>query len=165
MQLPKVHYSVLLGFIEILDDVGGRSEIAAMAAREDLDLDSLLPILESGEILGLITVNEGEVSMTKKAHLFLAASPKVRKKMLRDIMVNFDIFKKIIDLIKQTEDGYITKDELLKFLSDQQIPFSSDSTEEYTSDFDWLIEWGREALVFNYNANDERISLRAMVMH
>ena len=73
MELPKVNYSVLLGFIEILDNAGGRSEIAEIASREDLDLDSLLPILEAGEMLGLINVQEGEVSITETCHLFLAA--------------------------------------------------------------------------------------------
>jgi len=160
LEIPRVNYSVLLGFIELLDDAGGKSEIARIASREDLNLDSLLPILESGEILGLTKVLEGEVSMTQKAHFFIAASPKVRKKMLRDIIVNIDIFKKIIDLIKQTEDGYITKDELSRYLSEHQIPFTTDTTEGYTSDFDSFIEWGRQALIFSYDANDERISLR-----
>lgn len=160
MEIPRVNYSVLLGFLELLDDAGSKSEIARIASREDLNLDSLLPLLESGEILGLINVQEGEVSMTQKAHFLIAASPKVRKKMLRDIIVNIDIFKRIIDLIKQTEDGYVTKDELSKYLSELQIPFTTDTTEEYTSDFDSLIEWGRQALIFNYDANDERISLR-----
>ena len=94
--------------------------------------------------------------MTQKAHFFIAASPKVRKKMLRDIIVNIDIFRKIIDLIKQTEDGFITKDELSRYLSEHQILFTTDTTEDYTSDFDSFIEWGRQALIFHYDANDER---------
>jgi NitT/TauT family transport system ATP-binding protein len=162
--MPRVNYSVLLGFIELLDDAGGKSEIARIASREDLNLDSLLPILESGEILGLIEVLEGEVSMTQKAHFFIAASPKVRKKMLRDIIVNIDIFKKIIDLIKQTKDGYLTKDELSRYLSGHQIPFTTDTTEDYTSDFDSFIEWGRQALIFSCDTKDERISLRKYVV-
>ena len=163
MEIPKVNYSVLLGFIELLDDAGSKSEIARFASKEDLKLDSLLPILESGQILGLIKVQQGEVSMTQKAHFFIAASPKVRKKMLREIIVNIDIFKKIIDLIKQKEDKYVTKDELSEYFSERQIPFTIDTTDKYTSDFDSLIEWGRQGLVLNYDANDERISLRKSV--
>lgn len=160
MEIPKVNYSVLLGFIELLDDAGSKAEIASFASKEDLNLDSLLPILESGEILGLIKVQDGEVFMTQKAHFFIAASPKVRKKMLREIIINIDIFKKIIALIEQKEDGYITKDELSEYFSEHQIPFTVDSTDEYTSDFDLFIEWGRQGLVFNYDANDEHLSLR-----
>jgi hypothetical protein len=163
LEIPKVNYSVLLGFIELLDDSGSKAEIASFASKEDLNLDSLLPILESGEILGLVKVREGKVVMTQKAHFFIAASPKVRKKMLREIIINMDIFKRIIDLIKQKEDGYITKEELSEYFSEHQIPFSVDSTDKYTSDFDSFIEWGRQGLVFNYDANEEHLSLRQSV--
>ena len=157
-----MNYSILLGFIEILDDVGGKSEIAELASKENLELDSLLPILESGDMLGLINVHEGEVSITEKGHLFLVASLKVRKKMLKDIMINFDIFKKVIDLISHSQERYITKDELLEFISNSYPSFITYSTDENSSNsnFDWLIEWGRHALILNYDANEERISLR-----
>ena len=85
--------------------------------------------------------------------------------MLRDIIVNFDIFKKIIDLVRNSRDGYITRNELLEFISDHYTSFITDSTDENPSDFDWLIEWGRQALILNYDANDEHISLRAGVVH
>ena len=85
--------------------------------------------------------------------------------MLRDIIVNFDIFKKIIDLVRNSRDGYITRNELLEFISDHYTSFITDSTDENPSDFDWLIEWGRQALILNYDANDEHISLRVGVLH
>lgn len=160
-----MNYSILLGFIEILDDAGGKSEIAKIASREDLDLDSLLPILETGEMLGLINVVEGEVSLTETCHLFLAASPKVRKKMLRDMIVNFDIFKTIIDLVKHSQEGYITKNELLDFISNHYASFVTEADDENPSDFDWLVEWGRQALILNYDANDEHVSLRTSITH
>jgi NitT/TauT family transport system ATP-binding protein len=165
LELPKVNYSILLGFIEILDDVGGKSEIAEIASKEDLELDSLLPILKSGEMLGLINVLGGKVSITEKGHLFIAATPKVRKKMLRDIIVNFDIFKKIVDLIRRSQEGYVTKKELLEFISSHYTSFTTDTTDENPSDFIWLIEWGRQALILKYDANDERVSLRGNVAY
>ena len=80
MEIPKVNYSVLLGFIELLDDVGSKAEIASFASKEDLNLDSLLPILESGEILSLVKVREGKVVMTQKAHFFYRCKSKGQKK-------------------------------------------------------------------------------------
>ena len=56
LDIPKVHYSVLLGFIEVLDDLGGKSDVAGIASKQGLELDHLLPILESGEMLGFIPV-------------------------------------------------------------------------------------------------------------
>lgn len=158
MDIPKVHYSVLLGFLEVLDDLGGKSDVAGIASKQGLELDHLLPILESGEMLGFIQVQSGDVSITEKGHLFIAASPKVRKKTLRDIIISFDIFRKIVDLIKQSENGYIRKNELLEFIYTDHTTNTANN-DEFT-DFDWIIEWGREALILNYNANTENIALR-----
>ena len=141
----------------MLDDLGGKSDVAGIASQQGLELDYLLPILESGEMLGFIQVQSGDVSITEKGHLFIAASPKVRKKMLREIIIQFETFRKIVDLIKQSENGHIRKSEVLELIS------ASDTTttnNDGLNDFDWIIEWGREALILNYNANTENIALR-----
>ena len=158
MDIPKVHYSVLLGFLEVLDDLGGKSDVAGIASKQGLELDSLLPILGSGEMLGFIQVQSGDVSVTEKGHLFIAASPKVRKKMLREIIIQLDIFRKLVDLIKRSENWRIRKDEVLEFISASDAITTTNNDD--MSEFDWIIEWGREALILNYNANTENISLR-----
>ena len=158
MDIPKTHYTVLLGFVEVLDDLGGKSDVAGIASKQGLELDDLLPLLESGEMLGLIQVSAGDVSITEKGHLFIVASPKVRKKMLRDVVINLDTFKKLIDLVKQSDKGYISKDEVLEFVSNETQ--SPDSDVDISDEFDWIVEWGRQALIFNYDANEETISIR-----
>ncbi len=157
MEILKVHYGVLVGFLEILDDLGGKSDVAEIASREDLELDYLLPILESGEMLGLVHVQSGDVSLTERGHLFIAASPKVRKKLLRDIIINMDVFQKLLDLIKQSEKGQLSKEELLEFISETYTTNTDDGS---LNTFDWIIEWGRQALILNYNANTETIVVR-----
>jgi NitT/TauT family transport system ATP-binding protein len=159
LDIPKVHYSVLLGFLEILDDLGGKSDVAGIASKQGLELDDLLPILESGEMLGLIQVTAGDVSITEKGHLFIVASPKVQKKMLRDVVINLDTFKKLVDLVKRSEKGRISKDEVLEFVSNQDV--ATQSTDgDGSNEFDWIVEWGRQALILNYDANEESISIR-----
>jgi NitT/TauT family transport system ATP-binding protein len=158
LDIPKTHYTVLLGFVEVLDDLGGKSDVAGIASKQGLELDDLLPLLESGEMLGLIQVSAGDVSITEKGHLFIVASPKVRKKMLRDVVINLDTFKKLIDLVKQSDKGYISKDEVLEFVSNETQ--SPDSDVDISDEFNWIVEWGRQALIFNYDANEETISIR-----
>ncbi len=157
MEIPAVHYTVLLGFLEVLDDLGGKSDVAGIASKQGLELDDLLPILDSGEMLGLIQVQAGDVSITEKGHLFIVASTKVRKKMLRDTLIELDVFKKLVELIKQNENGHITKSEVLEFISNRNI---SATDRDSSSEFDWLIEWGRQALILNYNANNESVGIR-----
>jgi NitT/TauT family transport system ATP-binding protein len=158
LDIPKTHYTVLLGFVEVLDDLGGKSDVAGIASKQGLELDDLLPILESGEMLGLIQVSAGDVSITEKGHLFIVASPKVRKKMLRDVVINLETFKKLIDLVKQSDKGYISKDEVFEFVSNETQ--SPDSDVDISDEFNWIVEWGRQALIFNYDANEETISIR-----
>jgi NitT/TauT family transport system ATP-binding protein len=159
LDIPKVHYSVLLGFLEILDDLGGKSDVAGIASKQGLELDDLLPILESGEMLGLIQVSAGDVSITEKGHLFIVASPKVQKKMLRDVVINLDTFKKLVDLVKRSEKGRISKDEVLEFVSNQDVA-TQNPDGDGSNEFDWIVEWGRQALILNYDANEESISIR-----
>jgi NitT/TauT family transport system ATP-binding protein len=157
LEIPAVHYTVLLGFLEVLEDIGGKSDVAGIASKQGLELDDLLPILESGEMLGLIKVQAGDVFITEKGHLFILASTRVRKKMLRDALINLDVFKKLVDLISQSENGYITKSDVLEFISNRNNNIPS---VDVSNEFDWLIEWGRQALILIYNANNQSVSIR-----
>jgi hypothetical protein len=65
-----------------------------------------------------------------------------------------------VDLIKQSENGHIRKDELLEFISVNNDATTAITNNDELNDFDWIIEWGREALILNYNANTENIALR-----
>ena len=157
MEIPAVNYSVLLGFLEVLDDLGNKSDVAGIASKQGLALDDLLPILDSGEMLGLIQVRAGDVSITEKGHLFIVASPKVRKKILRETLIKLDVFKKLVELIRQSENGHIIKSDVLEFISSRNVSATdSDSSKE----FDWLIEWGRQALILTYDVNSESVGIR-----
>ena len=157
MEIPAVNYSVLLGFLEVLDDLGNKSDVAGIASKQGLALDDLLPILDSGEMLGLIQVRAGDVAITEKGHLFIVASPKVRKKILRETLIKLDVFKKLVELIRQSENGHIIKSDVLEFISSRNVSATdSDSSKE----FDWLIEWGRQALILTYDVNSESVGIR-----
>jgi hypothetical protein len=82
--------------------------------------------------------------------------------MLRDVAINLDTFKKLIDLVKQSDNGHISKDELLEFVSNENLATQSpDDDIDISNEFDWIVEWGRQALILNYDANEETISIRS----
>ena len=80
MDIPKVNFTRLFGFIDILNHMGGKSDVAAISSKEELELDDILPILEAGKMLGLIEVKSGDVSITEKGYSLLAL-PQVNKKL------------------------------------------------------------------------------------
>jgi NitT/TauT family transport system ATP-binding protein len=160
MNIPKTHYGKLQGFLEKLDDAGSKSDLAGIALKQGLELDDLLPIVEAGEMLGLLRVESGDVSLTDKGHLFIAASPRVKKKMLREMVLGLDAFKKFTDAVKKSGKRDLSKDELLDFVASENSTAGSSSDGDAMNDFGWFIEWGRHGLVLKYDANNETISLR-----
>ena len=165
MIIPKIHYSVLQGFLEVLDDLGKKSDIASIALKQGLELDALLPIIDAGKMLGLIDVQTGDVLLTEKGHLFIAASPRVKKKMLREMVLNVDAFRKFIKYMQRAGKQIISKEDAVKFLSIENGLLADDDdnnniSHDNLNDFDWFIEWGRQALILKYDANKETIRLR-----
>jgi NitT/TauT family transport system ATP-binding protein len=161
MIIPKIHYSVLQGFMEVLDDLGQKSDIASIALKQGLELDALLPIIDAGKMLGLIDVQTGDVLLTEKGHLFIAASPRVKKKMLREMVIKIDAFLKFIKYMQNVGKQVITKEDLLDFLSlENGLIADNNNSHNSPNEFDWFIEWGRQALILTYDANNETIRLR-----
>ena len=69
----QVTFTRLIGFIDILDQMGGKADVAAISSKERLELDDILAILETGQILGFIEVKSEDVSITEKGYSILAA--------------------------------------------------------------------------------------------
>jgi NitT/TauT family transport system ATP-binding protein len=162
MIIPKTHYGTLQGFLEVLDNVGSKSDLASIALQQGLELDDLLPIVEAGEMLGLIQVQTGDVLLTEKGHLFIAASSKGRKKILHDIVLNLGAFKNFVDYMKKSGEQSISREDLLQFFSSENAALHDNAGHDITTnDFNWFIEWGRQGLVLTYDANNEIIRVRS----
>ena len=145
--------------------MGGKSDVAAISSKEELELDDILPILEAGKLLGLIEVKSGDVSITEKGYSLLAATPSQQKIILKDAIMKLRPFQKLIDLIKQSKSGYITKQDLLQYPSATSNADDDDYYYDFANNFDWIIGWGRVALLIDYSANNESIRLRSDVEH
>lgn len=145
----------------------GKADVAAISSKEQLELDDILAILETGQLLGFIQVKSGDVSITEKGYSILSASPNQQKLMLRETLMNLRPFQKLVDLIKQSRTGYITKQKLLEYNSSNSHDSNSkdvnnDKSQSYdfANNFDWIIGWGRMALLIDYNSENENIKLR-----
>jgi NitT/TauT family transport system ATP-binding protein len=165
LDIPKVNFTRLFGFIDILNHMGGKSDVAAISSKEELELDDILPILEAGKMLGLIEVKSGDVLITEKGYSLLAATPSQQKIILKDAIMKLRPFQKLIDLIKQSKSGYITKQDLLQYPSATSNADDDDYYYDFANNFDWIIGWGRVALLIDYSANNESIRLRSDVEH
>ncbi|MGA9150964.1 MAG: AAA-associated domain-containing protein [Candidatus Nitrosopolaris sp.] len=162
--IPTVTFTRIYGFIDILNHMGGKADVSAISSKVQLELD-ILPILETGQMLDFIEVKSGDVSITEKGYSILAASPRQQKIILKQTLVNLKPFQKLINLIKQSKNGCITKQELLEH---DYSPSSTSGDEadgnnysyDIANNFDRIIGWGRMALLIDYNSSTETIRLR-----
>jgi len=157
-------FTRLYGFIDILNHMGGKADVAAISSKEQLELADILPILETGQMLDFIEVKSGDVSITEKGYSILAARPRQQKIILKQT-INLKPFQKLVDLIKQSKTGYITKQELLEYDYSYFSSGGDDADDhnysyDFANNFDKIIGWGRMALLIDYNSDTETIRLR-----
>src|SRR5260370_21233054 len=69
--LPTAGVNRVFGLLDLLKAYNGKADIATLTIDLRIDLDELLPIIDTAEYLGLVAVQEGEISLTElgnKAH-------------------------------------------------------------------------------------------------
>lgn len=98
----KVTFTRLIGFIDILNHMGGKADLAAISSKEQLHLVDILPILETGQMLDFIKVKSGDVSITEKGYSILAASPTQQKIILKQTLMNLKPFQKLVVVMMPT---------------------------------------------------------------
>ena len=94
----------LYGFINILNHMGGKADVAAISSRGQLELADVLPILETGQMLDFIEVKSGDVSITEKGYSVLAAGPRQQKIILKQTLMNLKPFQKLVDIGVDRQD-------------------------------------------------------------
>jgi len=153
MSLPRVRYSHVVGLLETLEDFGGKVDVAKIADELSLELDDLLPVVETAELLGFLRVESGDLLLTEDGLRFLSDGTRSRKKHLGERLIMLDLFKKLIEFINQKEEKAITKEELSNFLAEELHEMDSEVESE------WIIEWGRHGLLLKYDSKEDRIEL------
>ena len=152
IQLPGAHHGQVFGLLEILDDYGGKADLARIADDVFLELDDLLPASETAEILGLAKVDAGDITLTEEGKRFLAAGIRRRKKIIQQRLLELEIFKMVLDFVKKNDDGDgVEKDKVIAFLN------SIISERDPELCFRWIVEWARHGLLLRYDSQGNRV--------
>jgi len=151
--IPTAHYGQVVGLLEVLDDFGGKADLAKIAEDMVLELDDILPASDSAEILGLAKVDSGDITLTDKGKNFLAAGIRRRQKIIQQKLLELDVFRSVLELIRRSDQNGVKRDALLAFLR-SKIP---ETDSELC--FRWIIEWGRYGLLIRYDSNDQRVRM------
>jgi NitT/TauT family transport system ATP-binding protein len=154
VMLPHARSGGISGLLEILDDRGGTEDLPALAENLRLQIDDLLPAVDAAVSLGFATVSEGDVCLTEIGREFANAevhrSHRIFRKQLLD---NVAFVNTVLAMLKTKKDGKISREFILDILDEHF------SATEALRQFETLVDWGRYAQLFDYDADQEMIYL------
>src|SRR6266852_6162507 len=154
IMLPHTRPGGMAGLLEILVDQGGRADLHRLAAELSLEVDALLPTVDTAVLLGFLRVEEGDAIITPEGQSFAQADIQARKAIFRKAALAH------IPLLRQMEQALKAKsnrtlqDEFFRDLLDEH--FSGD---EARRQLETAIQWGRYAEIFDYDAATGRLTL------
>ena len=154
MMLPHTRPGGMAGLLEILCDQGGRVDLHKLADELSLEVDALLPTVDTAVILGLIKVEDGAAIITASGYDFRKADIQTRKAIFRKAaLANVPILRQMEQALKAKSDRTLS-DEFFHDLIDEHF-----SEEESRRQLETAIQWGRYAEIFDYDAATGKLTL------
>ena len=152
--LPHVRVGTISGLLELLVESGeGEHEVARLADRLALPIDDLLAILDATVMLGFAVVRDGDVRVTDVGRDFATTTILRSKDLFRhQVLEHAPIVATIAKTLTEKENRTMRGDFFLDLL-DEYYP-----ADEARRQFQTAVEWGRYAELFEYDAEDDRLS-------
>jgi NitT/TauT family transport system ATP-binding protein len=144
--LPHARVGGIAGLVELLHDRGGREDLFRLSEDLVMDVEDLLPILESCVLLGFAWLKEGDVQLTKEGAEFADADIQARKVLFRKAALEHVTILKQIDSILKRKSDHSINDEFFHDILDEHF-----SEDEVQRQFDTAMNWGRYAEIFDYD--------------
>jgi NitT/TauT family transport system ATP-binding protein len=153
-KLPHARPGSIAGFVELLNDRGGKEDLYRVAEELLMNVDDLLPILEAATLLGLVNAERGDIELTPSGKSFAEADISTRKELFREAALAH------VTLLQQMSNSLASK-------SDHTMPLElfRDVLEEHFSDddvdrqIDTALNWGRYGDIFTYDSESDRLLL------
>jgi NitT/TauT family transport system ATP-binding protein len=154
IMLPHTRPGGLAGLMELLADQNGRADLHVLADELSLEVDALLPSVDTAVLLGMLKLEEGDAILTPDGLAFAQGEIQGRKAIFRKAALSN------IPLLRQMEQS-------LKAKSDRTLPaeFFEDLLDEHFSEdearrqLETAIQWGRYAEIFDFDAASGKLTL------
>ncbi len=149
--LPHARPGGIAGLLELLIDHNGRADIYRLADDLAFEIDDILPIVDAAALLGFLTVQEGDASLTPVGNEYAHAEILRQKEIFREAAVsNVLLLRQIVRALEAKSDGSVP-DEFFHDMLDEQF-----SEEETVRQLETAINWGRYAELFDFDGNRHR---------
>jgi NitT/TauT family transport system ATP-binding protein len=154
IMLPHTRPGGMAALLEILADQGGRADLHRLADELSLEVDALLPTVDTAVLLGLLRVEEGGAVITPEGKTFAQADIQTRKAIFRKTaLANVPLLRQMEQALKAKADRTLS-DEFFRDLLDEHF-----SEDEARRQLETAIQWGRYAEIFDYDAATGKLTL------
>jgi NitT/TauT family transport system ATP-binding protein len=155
--LPHARRGAIAGLLEVLNDRGGKEDLFRIAEELRLEVDDLLPIVESAVLLAFAKSERGDVELTPAGKTFAEADIETRKALFRQSALAH------VTLLQQMHSALASKSDHampLEFFRDLLQDRFSD--QEAQRQIDTALNWGRYSDLFNYDSESDRLMLTSV---
>jgi NitT/TauT family transport system ATP-binding protein len=154
IMLPHTRPGGLAGLLEILMDQGGRADLHKLADELSLEVDALLPTVDTAVLLGMLRLEEGDAIITPEGQAYAQADIQARKAIFRKAaLANVPLLAQMQNALKAKSNRTLS-DEFFRDLLDEHF-----SEDESRRQLETAIQWGRYAEIFDYDAATGKLTL------
>ncbi|MGA2112684.1 MAG: nitrate/sulfonate/bicarbonate ABC transporter ATP-binding protein [Anaerolineales bacterium] len=152
--LPASRLNALAGLAEKVSEEGGRADLYRLSDDLVMDVDALLPVVESGELLGFVSVAEGDLSLTPLGQAYAEASILTRKELIAGRALRLPTIRWIYETLQRDENRRIPSD---YFLDRLKLDFGDFAEEQLQV----AINWGRFSELFAFDDDTDELYLES----
>jgi NitT/TauT family transport system ATP-binding protein len=154
VMLPHTRPGGMAGLLEILADHGGRADLHILADELSLEVDALLPAVETAVLLGMLKVEEGDAIITPEGQAFAQGDIQERKAVFRkNALANIPLLRQMEQALKAKSDRTLPA-EFFEDLLDEHF-----SQDEARRQLETAIQWGRYAEIFDFDSATGKLTL------
>ena len=152
--LPHTRPGGMAGLLEILVDQKGQADLHVLADELSLEVDALLPTVDTAALLGLLKLEEGDTILTSEGKAFAQADIQERKAIFRKaVLANIPLLRQMEQALKSKANRTLPA-EFFEDLLDEHF-----SEDEARRQLETAIQWGRYAELFDYDAASGKLTL------
>jgi NitT/TauT family transport system ATP-binding protein len=154
--LQRVGTNQMAGLMEALagPPYNGRADLPALAAALQYEVDELLPLGETLQLLHFAVLEEGDITLTDNGRRFVAADTDDRKQLFATALTAYVPLARMVRQV--LDERWNHRASAVRFRDELEDHMSPEYAEDTLRT---LIAWGRYAELFSYDEEAEQFSL------
>jgi hypothetical protein len=143
----------IVSLVEVTGGLGTSIDAARLADEFGADIAVLLPIIDAGEMLGLVKSHKGNISLTEFGLKFQRTS-KHKIRLLRDELMKIEPFRTAVHLASKRQD--FSAGDVADYLATKRVRWHHEAELNQTIVKMLLIHWAIYAGLLSYNGKTDQ---------